>query len=498
MEFMSRRVDWKMVAVVLVIFAVGLLTGSAFTGKTISGSPATPPLTRIEAPDQAINTEISFQSGFAPIVAKDLPAVVNISSSKIVRSQTMPLFDDPFFQRFFGRQFQIPREQRAKSLGSGVIVSPDGYILTNNHVVEGASDITVALADKREFQAKTVGTDPRTDIAVLKVNASNLPVLPLGDSARVRVGEFAIAIGNPFGIGQTVTMGIISAIGRGNLGIEDYEDFIQTDAAINPGNSGGALVDSHGDLIGINTAILSGQGGGGNQGIGFAIPVNMARQVMDQILKTGKVTRGYLGAWIQPITPELAKAFNLKQSGGALLSDLEPGGPAAKAGLQRGDIVLALNGQSVADNNSFRLKVSMTPPGSTLRLKVLRNGSEMDVPVTVGEMPAKDDSAAAGSEQRGGTPSAALKGLTVDELTPQLARQLGLPARTSGIVITDVEAGTPAERAGLSRGDIIQEINRRQVTSLRDFDQLTRGLGNQPVLLLINRGGNTIFAVVQP
>jgi serine protease Do len=487
-----------MAVVVLVIFAAGLLTSSAFTGKTVIGSSAALPLTRIEAPDQAIGAGISFENGFAPIVAKDLPAVVNISSSKIVRSQTMPLFDDPFFQQFFGRQFQIPREQRAKSLGSGVIVSPDGYILTNNHVVEGATDITVSLADKREFQAKTVGTDPRTDIAVLKVNASNLPVLPLGDSTRVRVGEFAIAIGNPFGIGQTVTLGIISAIGRGNLGIEDYEDFIQTDAAINPGNSGGALVDSHGDLIGINTAILSGQGGGGNQGIGFAIPVNMARQVMDQILKTGKVTRGYLGVWIQPVTPELAKAFNLKQSGGALLSDLEPGGPAARAGLQRGDVVLALDGQPVADNNSFRLKVSMAPPGSTLRLKVLRNGSEMDVPVTVGEMPAKDESGAAGSEQRGGTPSAALKGLTVDELAPQLARQLGLPARTSGVVITDVEAGTPAERAGLSRGDIIQEINRRQVTSLRDFEQLTRGLGNQPVLLLINRGGNTIFAVVQP
>jgi serine protease Do len=495
MKNIVSRLGFKFGAFVTAACVLGFLLGSAYSARTSAASPQS---TKANSTVPAAAGNISWQDGFAPVAARDLPAVVNISSSKTVRSPMMPFLDDPFFQQFFDRQFQVPREQRAKSLGSGVIVTSDGYILTNDHVVNGAEDITVALADKREFKAKIVGTDTRTDIAVLKVNVSNLPVLGFGDSSKVRVGEFAIAIGNPFGIGQTVTMGIISAIGRGNLGIEDYEDFIQTDAAINPGNSGGALVDCRGDLIGINTAILSGQGGGGNQGIGFAIPVNMARQVMDQILKKGKVTRGYLGAWIQPVTPEIAKAFNIKETGGALLSDIEPGGPAAKAGLQRGDVVTEIDGQRVDDTNAFRLKLSMTAPGSTVYLKINRNGSEKDVSVTVGEMPAKDEEAIADDGLGQGTGSAALKGLTVDTLTPQLARRLGISERISGVVITDVGPGSPAERAGLARGDVIEELNRKPVSSLREFEQVVLGLGDRPVLLLISRNGKTSFMVIEP
>jgi serine protease Do len=374
-----------------------------------------------------------------------------------------------------------------------VIVSADGYILTNNHVVEGADEIKITIGNKREYKARVIGTDSRTDIAVVKVDATNLPVIVFGDSSKVKVGDFALAIGNPFGLNQTVTMGIVSATGRGGLGIEDYEDFIQTDASINPGNSGGALVDVNGALIGINTAILSG-GSGGNQGIGFAIPINMAREVMDQILKNGKVIRGYLGAWIQPVTPDIAKAFGLSQIQGALLGDVEPTGPAAKSGLQRGDIVLAMDGKPIADSRDFRLRVAMTKPGTVVKLKIFRKGVEQEVSVTLGELPSK--TASAQSEE--GAPSAALEGLSVDELTPEIARQLDLPSKTFGVVVSSVQQGSAAEEAGLRRGDVIQEVNHKPVHSVSEFTAAVRQLGKQSVLLLINRGGNTLYVVVQP
>jgi len=279
-------------------------------------------------------SRITFDSGFSPVVEGVLPAVVSVSTTRIVRAQDsgMPFFDDPFFRQFFGQGEMPP--QREQGLGSGVIVTNDGHILTNNHVVAGASEVIVLLNETQEIRAKIIGTDPQTDIAVLKVEAKNLHPLPLGDSARVKIGEFVLAIGNPFGVGQTVTMGIVSATGRGNLGIVGYEDFIQTDAAINPGNSGGALVDESGRLIGINTAIFT--RGQGNQGIGFAVPSNMAKSVMEQIVRKGKVVRGYLGVGAQEVTPAVASAFKLKDTKGALVGDLEPDGPAAKAGIQRG------------------------------------------------------------------------------------------------------------------------------------------------------------------
>lgn len=440
---------------------------------------------------------VSFQAGFAPVVKKDLPAVVNVSSSKMVRTQgsQSPFFSDPFFRNFFGdqspQQFNVPQEQREHSLGSGVIVSPDGYILTNNHVVDGASDVKVMLGDKREFTAKIVGTDAKTDIAVLKIDGNDLPVLAFGDSSKMQPGDFVLAIGNPFGLSQTVTMGIVSATGRGGLGIEDYEDFIQTDASINPGNSGGALINERGDLIGINTAILSG-GGGGNEGIGFAIPINMAHQVMDQILEHGKVIRAWLGVSIQPVTPSMAKAFGLSNAEGALVGDITPNSPASKAGIEKGDIILDLNGQPIESSRQLQLKVAVLNPGSTANLEVFRNGTKREVPVVLGVMPSKPGEGASASNKTGG----ALEGLSVDELTPDIAQQLNLPSATKGVVVSNVSPASQAAEVGLKRGDVIQQVNRKPVTSVAEFENAVRQAGSGPVLLLVNRGGSTMYVLV--
>src|ERR1700752_1799804 len=332
-----------------------------------------------------------FQNGFSSVIDPDLPAVGNISSTMVVKQQVISpdFFNDPLFRQFFGDQFGPPsagpQTEREHSLGSGIIVNPDGYILTNNHVVSGASDVEVFTQDRKKFKAKVIGTDPRTDIAVLKIDASWLPILTLGDSSKLKVGDLVFAIGDPFGVGETATTGIVSATGRGLGGaIERYEDFIQTDAAINPGNSGGALIDLHGNLIGINTAIISG-GGGGNQGVGFAIPIDMARNVMDQIVEHGKVTRGYLGVTIQSVDPEIAKAFGLSHGGGALIGDVTANSPAAKAAIERGDIPLELNGQPIDGPNDLSVRVSEMAPGTVAHLKVFRNGKSLDVDVTLGE-----------------------------------------------------------------------------------------------------------------
>src|SRR3984893_13613845 len=432
--------------------------------------------------------------GFAPIVKEVLPNVVNISSSKVVRTPNqMPegMQSDPFFQQFFGHgsgRPEIPKNRREQSLGSGVIVSPEGYVLTNNHVVEGATDVKVTLSDKRELKAQIIGTDPKTDVAVLKLEGSNFPAITLGDSSKVQVGEYALAIGNPFGVGQTVTMGIVSAKGRGNLGIEDYEDFIQTDAPINPGNSGGALVNDRGELVGINTAILS-HGSGGNEGIGFAIPINLARDVMGQILDHGKVTRGYLAVVVQPITPAMAKALGQTELKGALVGDVSPRGPAQLSGVERGDVILEINGKVVNDSNELRNTVAMMQPGEAVQLKISRNGSTRDISVKLGELPVSKQEA---QNQPEGASKDALEGISVESLNAETAKQLELPESTKGVVVTGIDPSSPKAESGLRKGDVIQEVNHQRVHNVAEFEQAMHKSGNS-ALLLVNRGGTTLF-----
>ena len=423
--------------------------------------------------------------------------MVNISSTKVVKAPTefegqMP--DDDFFRQFFGGNLRgmpnMPREQRERGLGSGVIVSPDGYILTNNHVVDGATEVKVTLSDKREFKARVVGADPKIDIAVLKIDASDLPSIVIGDSSKIQIGDYALAVGNPFGVGKTVTMGIVSALGRSNLGIEAYEDFIQTDAPINPGNSGGALINDRGELIGINTAIIS-HGSEGNQGIGFAVPVNLARTVMDEILKTGKVTRAYLGVVPQDVTPAIAKAFGVKESAGALIGDVTADGPAQKSGLQKGDIVLQLNGKPVEDANQLRMNISMMRPGTTVNLKVFRNGADREFTVTLGELPTEE----AAVEKGSGDSKSELSGISVQDVDARTARQLGVPSNAAGVVVTGINPSSAAADSDLRRGDVIQEVNHKPIRNTADFEAAMRNSKDQ-TLLLVNRQGNTLYVAV--
>jgi serine protease Do len=357
--------------------------------------------------------------------------------------------------------------------------------------------VEVLTPDQRQFKAKVIGSDPLTDIAVVKIAASGLPTMPLGDSSELKVGDVVFAIGQPFGVGETATMGIVSATGRGlGSAIEHYEDFIQTDAAINPGNSGGALIDLHGNLIGINTAILSGGGEqGGNEGVGFAIPINMARNVMDQIVEHGKVIRGYLGVTIQSVPPDMAKAFGLNHGGGALIGDVVPDSPASKAGLKRGDIVLELDGQTVNNSQDLSVRVAQMAPGTVAHLKIFRSGQNQDMDVTLGEFPEKGN---AKNEQPGGTAPAGLKGIHVQNLTPDIAHQLQLPESATGVVVTEVDPASSAAEAGLQRGDVIQEVNRKPVRDVQQYHDALAGAENQPVLLLVNHGGTTHYVIVPP
>ena len=389
---MTRLIRYQTWLVAGLMLVVGSVAGGAFVGASmVQASHAPEAAFAVAAP--SVREAASMPATFAPVVKAVLPAVVNISSTKVIRTSGFPQ-DNPFGDLFPG--FRMPdRPMRQQGEGSGVIVSADGYIVTNNHVVDGATELTVSMADKREMKARVIGTDAKTDIALIKVDAKDLPHVVLGDSSKVEVGDIALAMGNPFGLGQTVTMGIISATGRGGLGIEDYEDFIQTDASINPGNSGGALVNTRGELIGINTAILSRSGG--NQGVGFAVPVDLVRHVMTQLKENGTVTRARLGVYFQELTPKLASALGVKASNGAVVTEIVPDGPASKSGLQKDDVIVALNGQTI-DGRSLRNAVGSMSPGSTIDLKVLRGTSERNYSITLDRMP--EDTQRADSPRR--------------------------------------------------------------------------------------------------
>jgi serine protease Do len=438
---------------------------------------------------EAIDILSKTGQAMAEVAAAVKPAVVNISSTRTIKTQGIPspFFNDPFFRRFFGDEFghlERPREHKQVGLGSGVIVDKNGYILTNYHVIKDADEINIKLSDKREFKGKVIGTDQKTDIAVIKINSNHLPVIKWGDSDKLKVGETVIAIGNPYGLNQTVTSGIVSATGRADVGIADYEDFIQTDAAINPGNSGGALVNIRGELIGINTAIFSTSGG--YQGIGFAIPSNMAKAVMENLIKRGKVIRGWLGVTIQPVTPELAKQFNLKEEKGVLIGDVVEDSPAEKAGLQRGDVIVEYEGKEADEPASLRNMVATTPPNKEVTIKILRDGKPKTVRVTIAELPAE-------MQGLSGKFDNLLKGIRVQNLTPELKRSLSIPKRITGAIITDIEDGSPAEGV-LMQNDVIMEINKKRISNTKDYEAVASKIKpDHDILLLIFRDRSTIY-----
>ncbi len=421
----------------------------------------------------------------ADIVERVSPAVVNIDTLRIAvfRSPLAPFFSDPFFRRFFGDIPDLERQIPQRGIGTGFVFRSDGYILTNEHVVRGANEIKVTFIDGKEYEGKVIGADPLTDIAVVKIDADNLPTIPLGDSDKARVGEFVIAIGNPYGLSHTVTVGVLSAKGRplsaGDSGRE-YENFLQTDAAINPGNSGGPLLNLRGEVIGINTAILPYA-----QGIGFAIPINMAKSILDQLITKGKVVRAWLGVYIQDLTPEMAEKFGLSEAKGALVADVSKGSPAEKAGLRRGDIILKVDERETPTVSDLQREIRSRRPGDRVRLEIWRDGKSMILEATLGEL--RESGISVPEVQQVDL------GFEVAEITPDLVERYSL--RTSrGVVITSVQAGGPADEAGLRPGDVILEVNRREITSLADWeDVLAQIRPGDTVLLLVDRGGRTYF-----
>jgi serine protease Do len=422
--------------------------------------------------------------------------VVNISSTRIITTRDSgfsPFFSDPFFQQFFGNDFPgIPQKRREQSLGSGVIVSADGLVLTSSHVVDGAQEIMVTLAGKRELKAKIVGTDPRSDVAVIRLQGElgELHPVPLGDSATLRLGEVVLAIGNPFGLSHTVTMGIVSAKGRANVGIVDYEDFIQTDAAINPGNSGGALINLRGELVGINTAILSRSGG--YQGIGFAIPVNLAKAVMDNLVRSGKVVRGWLGVGVQDLDPPLAEALHLEGVQGVLIAEVSPDSPAATAGLQRGDVIRKLNGEPMDKAERVQATVTALGAGTMAVLEVSRDGLPLTMKMTIAEAPRHHQDETVLDKNAG-----KLGGLSVAPVDELARQKFELPPRLSnGVVITEISPASPAAKSGLKVGDVILELNRQKVKNVGDFEKLYRAAAKKELALLVFRDGQSGYLVL--
>jgi serine protease Do len=441
----------------------------------------------------ALATETpALPASFAELVERLGPTVVNIQVTKVAPVADVPWMQEPdgpageLFRRFFRDLPRRPERFRTQGSGSGVIINADGHLLTNHHVIDGAREVAVTLADQQVYQARVVGRDAKTDLAVLKIDPQQaLPVAPMGSSADLKVGEWVVAIGNPFGLSNSVTAGIVSAKGR-VIGAGPYDDFIQTDAPINPGNSGGPLFNMQGEMVGINSAIIA-----SGQGIGFAIPIDLAKPLIPQLVSNGEVTRGYLGVSIQTMTPDLAKALQLEEHQGALVAEVAPGGPAAKAGIRRGDVIVGFNGESIKSSHDLPVMVAKTPVGDEATITLQRNGKTQKVPVTVGKLPseqvATEESGPVGQSQWG---------LQLQEVTPQMARQHGLP-HASGVMIVGVQPGSPAQRAGLQRGDLIREVNRQPVQSVKEVrDALAKGGNQESAVLLVKRAQGSLFVAL--
>jgi serine protease Do len=492
-----------------IILAAVLGAGAQFAFQSVRATDqkGNKPAIQLHVDQAPVNREAKTTTSFASVVKKVSPSVVRVDITG--KAKDMPIdmgegspFDNPFLRRFFGDQLpqqqgrrgnRMQRTPREHGVGSGVIVTQDGYILTNNHVVENADKVHITMDDGREFDAKVVGTDPKTDIAVVKVEATGLPYMQLADSDKIEVGDVTLAIGNPFGVGQTVTSGIVSATGRAmGMGPDFYEDFIQTDAAINPGNSGGALIDAEGRLIGINTAIISRTGG--NNGIGFAVPVNLAKNVMEQLIQTGHVTRGFLGVKIQTVDPKLAKQFDMKDTKGALVSDVSPNSPAEKAGLKSGDVIVEFNGKPVLDSRHLKLAVGATAPGTKARVKVLRDGNTKNLTVTLKELP--DDKMASNDKATNGDTDA-LNGVVVGDVDSNVREQFDIPRDVKGAVVTDVDPDSASYAAGLRPGDVVLEIDRKAVSNAEEAVKLSENIKNKSSILLRvwSKGGSHYLVV---
>jgi serine protease Do len=489
----------KMKRLLSSLLLISLVLGMSLIPIVLSMAFMSVEKVRVEAGNESSNDKL--QTGrmeelpsFAGLVEKLKPSVVNISTTSVVQTKGFS-FPSPFseknpFEEFFKGFFgEVPQQEfRQHGLGSGFVISEDGYIVTNNHVIDRAKDIQVTLAGGERYEAEIIGRDPKTDLALLKINPKEkLPAVRFGDSNKLRIGDWVIAIGNPFGLGHTVTAGIVSAKGR-VLGLGNYDDFIQTDAPINPGNSGGPLFNLEGEVVGVNTAIVA-----GGQGIGFAIPIDMAKNVVEQLKTRGKVVRGWLGVLVQQITPEIAEGMNLKEPRGALVADVTAGGPAEKAGIRRGDVIVGLNGHRIENISELTSTIAMTPPHTQLKLEVIREGKEKEITVVVGELSEET----VGKMEETGKETEERLGLSVEEINPQIAGRFNL-SEEKGVVITDVIPGSIADQAGFQQGDVILEINRKTVRNINDYksamERLEKG---RSTIFLVKRGENTLYVGIK-